>query len=157
MERKAQIQIFETIAVLFIFFILIAIGFIFYTKIFKSNLETEKEEFSQAKSIAIAQRVMFMPELQCSDDNIVKENCIDILKLQPAKQIIEDNAVYYDLLEFSDIIITQIYPNQGEWDLYSRTTKDFKNNFTTNVPISLFNPITKEYGFGVLTIHTLTK
>ncbi len=157
MERKAQIQILETIAVLFIFFILIALGFIFYTKIFKSNLETEKEEFSQAKSVNIAQRAMFMPELQCSDDNIVKENCIDILKLQSAKQIIEDNIIYYDLLEFSDISIIQIYPNPEEWKLYSRTTGDFRNNFTTNVPISLFNPITKEHGFGILTIQTLTR
>ena len=157
MERKAQIQILETIAVLFIFFILIALGFIFYTKIFKSNLETEKEEFSQAKSVNIAQRAMFMPELQCSDDNIVKENCIDILKLQSAKQIIEDNIIYYDLLEFSDISISQIYPNTEEWKLYSKTTGDFRNNFTTNVPISLFNPITKEHGFGILTIQTLTK
>ena len=157
MERKAQIQILETIAVLFIFFILIALGFIFYTKIFKSNLETEKEEFSQAKSVNIAQRAMFMPELQCSDDSIVKENCIDILKLQSAKQIIEDNIIYYDLLEFSDISIIQIYPNPEEWKLYSRTTGDFRNNFTANVPISLFNPITKEHGFGILTIQTLTR
>ena len=157
MKRKAQIQIFETIAVLFIFIILIIIGFIFFAKIFKSNLETEKEGLSQAKSVNIAQRVMFMPELQCSDDSISKENCIDVLKLQSSKQIVKNHVVYYDLLEFSDINIFQVYPTQAEWSLYSRTTKDFKNNFTTNVPISLFNPITKKYGFGILIIQTLTK
>ena len=129
MKRKAQIQIFETIAVLLIFIILIIIGFIFYTKIFKSNLETGNEGFSQAKSVNIVQRVMFMPELQCSDDNIAKENCIDALKLQSAKQTMKDSVIYYDLLEFSDISISQIYPAQAEWALYSRTTKDFKNNF----------------------------
>ena len=157
MKRKAQIQIFETKAVLFIFIILIIIGFIFYAKIFKSNMETEKEGLSQAKSVNIAQRVMFMPELQCSDDGISKENCIDMLKLQSARQIVKDNAVYFDLLEFSAISISQVYPTQGEWSLYSRTAKDFKSNFTTNVPISLFNPITKNYGFGILIIQTLTK
>lgn len=158
MGRKAQIQIGETIAVLFVFFILIVIGFIFYVRIIKGNLELEKEELSQLKSIGIAQRVMFLPELQCSKDNIVTENCIDMLKLDFAKEVMKENEIYYyDLLEFSDISIKKIYPNEAKWSIYTRRIDDFKNKFVTNIPISLFDPVTGEHSFGVLTIETLTK
>lgn len=159
MNKKAQIQIGETIAVLFVFFILIAVGIVFYVKVIKSNLESEKQDLSQLGSVAIAQRVMFMPEIQCSQD-VVEEitNCIDILKLESAPSTIRENELYYyDLLEFGDVSISQIYPNDARWALYSRKTKDFNNRFVTNVPISLFDPITRKNGFGVLTIETLSK
>ncbi len=158
MNRKSQIQIGETIAVLFVFFILIIIGFIFYVKVIKSNIELEKEELSQLKSIGIAQRVMFLPEVQCSEDNIIIDNCIDILKLDSAQSLMKENEIYYyDLLEFSDVNILQIYPKETKWNLYSRRTTDFKNKFVTNVPISLYDPVTRKHGFGVLTIETLSK
>ncbi len=158
MTKKAQIQIFETIAVVFVFFILIVIGFVFYTKVFKSNIELEKDESSQLKSIAIAQRVMFMPEVECSEYNIIRDNCVDILKLDSAKNIMKSNEIYYyDLLEFSEINVIQIYPKELKWVIYSRKMPAFKNNFTTNVPISTYDPATKLHGFGILTIETQIK
>lgn len=155
---KAQIQIGETIAVLFVFFILIAIGLIFYVKVIKGNIELEREELSQLKSVGIAQRIMFLPEVQCSEDNIIIDNCIDILKLDSAQGIMNENELYYyDLLEFSEVSIFEIYPNKAEWTLYSRKTDDFTNKFVTNVPVSLYNPMTRRHGFGVLTIETISK
>lgn len=165
MLRKAQIQIGETIAVLFVFFILIAIGFIFYAKIIKGNIESEKEEFSQLKSIGIAQRVMFLPELQCSEDNIIRDNCIDVLKLESTQNVMSASAnqlYYYDLLEISDVDVIQIYPTPKKWSIYSRKREYLDSQrirdapqFVTNVPISLYDPTTKIFGFGILIIETL--
>ncbi len=161
MNKKSQIQTFETIAVLFIFFILIGIGAIFYVRIYKSNLEITKYEYSQSKSVTIVQRVMFMPELQCSEDKVVKDNCIDILKLESAKNVIISNEIYYyDLLEFSEINITQEYPSSAtipKWTIYSRKIENPRSSFLTYVPISLYDPITRTYGFGILSIETLSK
>lgn len=158
MHKRAQVQIGETIAVLFVFFILVIVGFIFYVKVIKGNIETENEEFSQLRSVGIAQRVMFLPELQCSEDNIIIDNCIDLLKLDAARDTIKQNELYYfDILEFSDINIIQIYPNEDKWNIYSRKTEEFKSKFITNVPISLYDSTTRKHGFGVLTIETLSK
>ena len=158
MIRKAQIQIGETVAVLFVFFILVIIGIIFYVKIIRGNIESEIQEASQLSSIGIAQRVMFLPELQCSNDNVIKENCIDILKLNNAENLMSGNEVYYyDLFEFSNIIVSEIKPDgtSGEpSNIYLRTLDKFKNKFVTNVPISLYNPTTKRNSFGLLTIET---
>lgn len=158
MEKRAQIQMAETIAVLFVFFILVVIGFMFYVKVIKGNIELEKEELSQLKSIGIALRVMYLPEVQCSEDNIIIDNCIDILKMDSAQKLMTENEIYYyDILEFSDISVTQIYPNSVKWNIYSRKTNEFKSKFSTNVPISLYNPNTRKHGFGILTIETFVK
>lgn len=155
---KAQIQIGETIAVLFVFFILIAIGLIFYANVIKGNILSEKEESLQLKSIGIAQVVMFMPELQCSEDVVTEiQNCIDILKLESAVIKDSNNVLYYfDLLGFSNINVSEIYPNEAKWNIYSRKIGNFTNKFVTNVPISLYNPISRQYAFGVLNIETFT-
>ena len=158
MNREAQIQIGETIAVLFVFFILVIVGFIFYVKVIKGNIEADQEELSQLKSVGIVQRIMFLPEVQCSEDNIIIDNCIDILKLDSAQSIMKENEIYYyDLLEFSEVSVLQIYPDEAKWSLYSRKTEDFKSKFVTNVPVSLYDPATRKHGFGILTIETLFK
>ncbi|HLC60948.1 MAG TPA: hypothetical protein VJJ52_05980 [Candidatus Nanoarchaeia archaeon] len=160
-NRKAQIQIFETIAVLVVFFMLLGIGFIFYTKVISSNIESDTAEISQSKSISIAQRVMFLPEIQCSEDSVPKENCIDTLKLDSAISVInkpENSLYYYDLFEFSDISIKEIYPSSGAAiQLYSKFTTDYKNKFQTNIPVALYDPKTKINKFGLISITTQTK
>lgn len=159
-NKKAQIQIFETIAVLAVFFILLGIGFIFYTKVIKSNIESDAAEISQSKSVSVAQRVMFLPEIQCSEDNVPKEGCIDTLKLDSAISVInkpENSLYYYDSFEFSEIKIDEIYPNSQHWDLYLKTTADYKNKFQTNVPVTLYDPKTKTSKFGIISITTQTK
>lgn len=157
-SAKSQIQIGETIAVLLVFFVLVIVALIFYTKVFKGEIESEKEELLQLNSIGIAQRITFLPELQCSEDNIIIDNCIDILKLDSSQKIMKQNeAYYYDLLEFSDINVFQIYPNNASWNIYSRTIDNFKSKFVTNVPIALYNPSTRKNGFGILKIETFSK
>lgn len=158
MREKAQIQIGETVAVLFVFFILVIIGFIFYVNVIKSNLESEKEELSQLNSVAIAQKTIFLPELQCSESNSQKESCIDILKLESAQAIMRENEIYYyDLLEFSNVTVLQIYPEERRWEPYSRKTGNFTNKFVTNVPISLYDPVARRHSFGVITIETFSR
>lgn len=157
--KKSQIQIGETVAVLFVFFLLIIMGFIFYVSVIKGNIESEKDELSQLKSVGIAQIVLSLPELQCSDDVVKeKESCIDILKLEAAKETISQNEIYYfDLFGFGKIDVKIVYPEDDVWSPYSRLSDDYKNKFATNIPVSLYDPKIKKYSFGVLSIETLTK
>ena len=159
MAKKSQIQMAETIAVLFVFFILLAIGFIFYGRITAGNLQSQKDEFAQLNSVSIAQRAMFLPELQCSED-IVEEitGCFDLLKINSSQDIMRQNSRhYYDLFEFSNITIHQIYPNNREWVVYERRIEGFESKFVTNIPVSLYDPITRRYGFGVIAVETLSR
>ena len=157
-KKNAQIQMMETIAVLFIFFILVVMGFVFYAKILKGNIEEQKEESIQLNAIEVAQRASSLPELQCSEDNIVSDNCIDILKLEAASGIMRQNDVYYyDRLLFSKVTVNEIYPGSNEWELYSRPLDEFSNKITTSIPISLFNPIENKNSFGIMTVELFLK
>jgi len=152
MKNNAQIRMGETIAVLIIFFFLIVIGVAFYMNVSKSSIAANMEEMIAQDSIKIAQAVSFMPELQCSSENIVDDNCYDLYKIGPVTKVVNTNRLYYlPFFSTSTIIISQLYPTKKEWLLYN-----FTGNRTaaiyTYIPISLYNATTKKYSFGVLNI-----
>ena len=150
--RKSQIGMSETIAILFIFFVLIALGFMFYLRISRSSVETQYGESVDLMSIEITQKASFLPELQCSKKNIITDNCIDVLKLESAAAIIEENKMSYDALFLdSEIIVKELYPTKKTWLLYNKTIEDVSSIFTP-VPILLYNATSNDYYFGVLEI-----
>jgi len=148
----------ETISVLAIFSILILLGLIFYSGVFKSSIEVEKEERTQLDAIKIAQRSSFLPELQCSQENIIIDNCINILNLEALSEVINENEVYYfDKLSFSRIIVNKIYPDDEEWVLYNRPLEQYSDKIVTNAPILLFDPVENKNYFGVMNIEVFSR
>ena len=77
MDKKAQIRIGESIAILFIFLIFIAIGFGFYGKLQKASFSSQRDESVVLQAIGVVQIATFLPELQCSSKNVVVDNCLD--------------------------------------------------------------------------------
>lgn len=155
---KAQIHMMETISVLAVFFILVILGFIFYSNVLRSNFELEKEENIQLDSIKIVQKVSSLPELQCSQDSVVKDNCIDVLNLEALAEVIDQNEIhYFDMFSFSKITVTEVYPRDNEWLLYDKSLEDYSQKIVTNVPITIFNPIEKRNNFGVMKVEFFVK
>jgi len=160
-NKKSQIHMMETIAVLFIFFILAGIGFIFYINVMKGSIEAEKEEIRQLQAIEIAQRTVFLPELQCSEgEDIVKSGCIDVemLKAFNGLGMATTNQVYYhNRLGFSEITINEIYPATNQWTLYNKPLAEFSDKIVTNLPISLKHPKENKYSFGIVKVSVYMK
>ena len=157
--KKAQIKMFETIAVLLIFFVLIAFGLIFYVRVYSGSIEETGEEYFELKAIQTAQLVSFLPELQCTSPtsmNIVDDNCFDLLKVKALSEIIKDdsklrNEYYYDLFGSSKISIEQIYPSEMKWDVYDKSSNK-KSKSSIKIPISLYNASSNRNNFGILNI-----
>ena len=157
-NKNAQAQMLETIAVLFVFFVLILIGLIFYANVLRGNVAIQQEESAQLRAIEVAQRASSLPELQCSEDNIKSDNCIDLIKLDISTSVIKENDYhYYDRLLFSRVTVKEIYPNNNVWNLYDRPLDDFSNKITTNIPISLLDPVNNKNSFGVMTVELFLK
>lgn len=159
MSGKSQIQMGELVAVLFIFFILVAFGFVFYMNTIKSSSKVESEENIQLKAISIAQKASFLPELQCSEENVKTESCIDLYKLNALSGILEENNIYYyDIFEFSSIWVEEKFPEtDNKWILYNNIPADYNSKLSTFIPVSLFDAISKSYNFGVLAVEVYTK
>ena len=63
MNKKAQMQMIETISVFFVFFILIAIGLVFFARVQQWGAKSQIEEAMQKRAVNIVQKASFLPEL----------------------------------------------------------------------------------------------
>ncbi len=154
--KKSQIHMMETISVLFIFFVLVFVGMIFYTNFMKVRLEEDIETQQDLTKIQINQIVSFLPELQCSQDNIVTSNCIDLLKLDSASNVISNNFEdYFNFFAYSNITVKKIFPaSTKDWHLYSNVRNGSRTR--TYFPISLYEPINDSYFFGLMIVEVYT-
>ncbi|MDA1196430.1 MAG: hypothetical protein O2779_00515 [Nanoarchaeota archaeon] len=156
-NRRGQIQMGESVAILFIFFILIVFGFVFYMKILGSSAQVEFEENIQLQAIGVAQRVSFLPEVQCSRDNVRKENCIDLLKLEHLDEIVPTNQLhYFDLFGFSRIRVQQLFPPGDDLAVYDNVPDTFTDKLSTFIPTSLYDPRTGDFHLGVLVVEVFS-
>ena len=97
MKKKAQAGMFEIIVVLFVFFLLIGFGLIFYAGMQKRSSTEDSKRVLELRAVRVAQIASTLPELQCSLDNAVRENCIEVEKAMAAKDVIEKNIADYAL------------------------------------------------------------
>lgn len=152
----------ETIAVLFIFFVIVLLGFVFYVKFMQSSIEAETEEIKQDNAIKIAQRALYLPELQCSEKDITGSlSCVDILKLNAAGNadgaISRNVAHYFDKIGYCKITVDSIYPLPNSWLLYDFDLPGFKDKTTTRIPIMILNATDRSYAFGVMKVEMYEK
>lgn len=153
-NKKSQIQIMETIAIMMIFFVLLILGFVFYVKIASYGQAGKISKAQELESIRVSQAISYFPELQCSSKNIVKENCFDKYKLDAFANIPQSDKdkVYYPFFYFSTIKVSEIYPGTGSWTLYNKTKNT--TSYQTFVPILLLNAIERTYSFGIMTVQS---
>ena len=155
-NKKSQIKMFETIAVLIIFFVLIGFGLVFYSSIQGQQFQEKQEENFELKAIQTAQLVSFLPEIQCSSDGIITNDCFDILKIEALNYVntgkIRDEY-YFDTFGFSEITIDQIYPIPVvSWIIYKKPLDSYKTKSSIQIPISLYDASSRKYNFGVLNV-----
>jgi len=161
MVNKAQMRIGESIIILFIFIIFIAVGFSFYSKVNRSSFQAQFDESATMLAIETAQKVSLLPELQCSSGNIEVKNCFDIMKVSILAGLQSDTEVvehYFDVFGPSTITIKRIYPEsepgeESSWTIYNQPPQTFTRRIPTQIPILLYDAKEKSYYFGALDVR----
>ena len=150
----------ETIAVLAVFFILIALFYAFYSNT-AVNVDKEKDRIRQLEAVKIMKQISYLNEVQCSERGVVKDGCIDLLKINGASEVMqkeENKEFYFDKFGFSRITIKQIYPEIKDIIvIYDNSLQDYSYKDVSNIPISLFDPIKNEYHFGAIIVEIFLK
>ena len=126
-SKQGQIHISETIAVLFIFFVLIVFGLIFYSNYQKVALKEKSEELLTARAMDTTLKALYLPELVCTRrESELQINCMDIMKLNSAKEVmLNDPDDYYEqIFGYASITIYRVYPlnedgTKKEWNIYN--------------------------------------
>ncbi|MBW3012858.1 hypothetical protein KY325_01385 [Candidatus Woesearchaeota archaeon] len=160
-KKRGQIQTLESVAVLFVFFILLALSMVFYMSYAKSKESGRLAEINREQAMLIAQQVINLPELKSSRRAVRGVNTIDAIKLEALKNVLDRNfdlrqGIYQERFGSSIISVREIYPGQNEWQLYSNPDLDanFRNEFY--VPVSLYNPLEVPGGnYSVGLLHIL--
>jgi len=157
--KKSQIQMGETIAILFVFSLLVAFGFIFYLRVMHGTESSRATENLQLRAIQVAQKASFMPEYACSEGNVVKDSCVDLIKVESVPALVANNKrYYYDALGFGKIKISKIFPPPNEeWIIYDESMPDYKNKLKTIIPTALLNVTSGNYYFGVMEVEVYSK
>ena len=158
MASKAQIKMFETIAVLVIFFFLLVVGSAFYFGAQRSALEKEKAVAAEKAAFQVVLRTLNLPELDCSFLATQKDNCIDKIKLAKLSGILreDENALldYFGTFGYSTITVRQVWPVFGmqKTVLYNNTPEEEVSAIASFNPILLFDAIGNSYDFGVIEV-----
>lgn len=152
---KAQVKMGTTIAVLFIFFVILVFGFIFYTKIESINIARDQQVAEAQRSIQVAGSIVNLPELQCTLGGVERGVCFDIYKIKAMETLVNSHwTYYYDFFGFGNISINGIYPDDSlKFHIYENTGN--RTSFTTtHIPITLYNASSREYYFGILAVSS---
>ncbi|MFC1742275.1 hypothetical protein ACFL3V_07105 [Nanoarchaeota archaeon] len=156
-DRKAQLKMGETVAIMFVFFILLIIGAVFYMNIQRATVSREISEAYELRAMEVAQTISFLPEAQCTESNVVKASCFDLYKLMGIAAVsgtTDGLKMYSREFGTTTIRLITLYPRGAEFVLYNYTKEDFRSAPVTHVPIMLYNTSADDYYFGVLEVTT---
>jgi len=148
-DRSAQIRMTETIAVLFIFFVLVLFGIIFYYKYQQVSLVEKQEELLGARAIETTLKTLFLPELICSRGEAeTEDNCFDMLKLRSINETFKRylENYYFDIFSYSRIYVQEIYPGDSTYLLYDKVKPDAVREEPTFFVVTLRDEIAGKGG-----------
>lgn len=159
MTRKGQLQMTETIAILFIFFILLLFGVIFYFRYQKIVFQEKQEELLAARAMESTLKVLFMPELICSRGEAEPEdNCFDVLKLNATRKVMQQylDEYYFEIFSYATIMVQETYPENKTWMLYDKPKLEFTRKEPTFFVVTLRDELAginqPEYGLGYVSV-----
>ncbi|MBI4140579.1 hypothetical protein HY485_01945 [Candidatus Woesearchaeota archaeon] len=156
MNTRAQLKMFETIGVLIVFFILLAIGMSVYFFLQKTSYAKDIEHARQLEALALMQKMLYLPELDCNFLQTTQDNCIEKLKLEALRDLLQRDANakqdYYPTFGRSAIKIVPVYPTGNDITLYQNTPQKYKQMFKTHTPIILKDTVNNINTFAYIEI-----
>lgn len=156
MFSKAQIRMFEMLAVLIVFLLLLSIGSIFYFRLQQSSFAKEASRAESLRSLQLFQRALFLPELDCSFVGVQKGNCFDLMKLRHFSELLESDEIkvdYFDVFGLSKVRVKRVYPFESAWfELYSNVPESFSSKLVSHSTVLLYNASSNAYDFGLVEV-----
>lgn len=166
--KKGQLQVQETILVVFILIVIIILGMVVFTRFTEQGIENEAIENRRLRFNTLLSSFPETPEIECSITGL-KESCIDVYKLSILGALTNvDKSYYRGRFGEKNITVYLVYPeenknfckinnldNCGVWNVYYWRPEAVKGGrvIIQETPVSLYFPRTDSYGVGRLVIE----
>ena len=151
-NKSAQIHLSESVAVIFIFFVLILFGGIFYYNYQEISFKEKQQELLAARAIDTTTKTLFLPEISCTKRESEPEpNCFDMMKVRYVSELFKDNnQTYFELFSYAKVTLNQTYPEPFQMVLYDKEPGNWTNKKPTFFVVALKDEIKYPtyYGYG---------
>ncbi|MBS3139379.1 hypothetical protein J4479_00065 [Candidatus Woesearchaeota archaeon] len=155
--RSAQIHLSETVAVIFIFFVLILFGAIFYYKFQEVSFKEKQQELLASRAIDTTTKMLFLPEVSCTkQESEAEPNCFDMMKARHVAELFKEfNQTYFELFSYAKITINQTYPEPFELVVYNQEPGKWANKKPTFFVVALKDEQKSPgyYGYGQVKVE----
>ena len=160
--KKSQIKMTESIAVLFVFFILLGFSLVFFTKFQATTIKATQREFTSLRAVDVSQTASLLPEIICSHNSVITTYCFDEEKVHAFRDnwnnTAEQKQQYTALLGTSEIFIEEIWPydNSPSLVVYNNSRSGNYTRLSTKIPILLYKPTkprTEDFVYAVLNVN----
>jgi len=132
----------ENIIILFIFFVLLIFAIVFFARLQGAKTDKAIEEDVEGRAVQIAQRIAFLPEVQCTRENAeIFPDCYDEFSLRALQKLSGDlgtTSYYFDLFGNSIISVKKLFPVVNDTLIvYNNPKTEFTSITTSNTPITV--------------------
>jgi hypothetical protein len=164
---RGQVELNETLLVLFIIVVIILLGIFFYFRFSLARVDTIADALQEQKGTVLLARAHRLQELRCS-----QYDCLDTSKFIPFQESAQREWDYYtSVLGTSSLRIEQLYPSRGQgdcslatythafypencgtWIVYDHRPSVVKQKIVMSKVVSLYFPELREYRLGRLEV-----
>ena len=166
-KKNGQARMNETIAIVFIFFVLILFGIMFFYQYQKVAIKEKNEKLLGNRAMDTTLKTLFLPELICTKGEAEPEdNCFDLMKLRHAEKTFSAHLTdyYYEIFSYAKITVQEVYPGNKTYLLYNKEkpkNEDGSQGWTRKEPTYFVVTLKDEnnveekanYGFGYINIE----
>jgi hypothetical protein len=154
--KKAQLEIMQTVMILF-FVIILLIGAVVMVTVHQGYKYSAKtSDYEILGTLRADQTMNFLPEIQCSKENVVMKDCFDMYKVRTFLDVASENQLYYaTLLGNANATLSVFEPGKG-WStpvtLYDNPVEEYTSITRMMRPITVYNPVSDKTYFGKLEV-----
>lgn len=150
MNKKGQLEIQETILVIFIFIIILAIGLTVFYRYTTDSIKADAQVYEEFRFKVGISSIPSMSEVKCSFLSEQKE-CMDLEKVKAFSIYSKD---YFSLFGYSNITLYMVYPGSTQKPvvLYYRKPASTRQSFIISTPVLVYDPEYSNYNIGKLTL-----
>jgi len=161
-NRRGQVQLGETTAVIIIVIILLVIGIVFWSNVSKSNVTTIITQSQELSVIEIANIVPELTELKCYESGVNKVKCLDWYKVLAMNESINNKddksafLFYNDYFKNSKITIVRIYPDVSENQnitIYDAKLDNTAKKLLISIPVNIKDYVSQKTYYGTIIVE----